>query len=309
MLARDALRKLAYSTLSAAPITEAFFRLGDSRLRVLGFHGISSERGFRRQMEWLADHCNAVSASQVVHALAGTSLPPRPVWVTFDDGDPSVVEVGLPILRDLHIHATMFVCPGLVDTDLPFWWQTVEKAIELGVVFRSHVITDAAVGEAKRLPDEERRQMVNELNVLIASATGTVLTRPQVTTGSLQRWVDAGHSLGNHTWDHPILSRCTVDQQARQIVHAHEWLIETFKGDAALFAYPNGESSTHSEEVLRSLNYDAAVLFDHRLSGLADPYHVSRLRVNADGEVAGFRARVSGTHAAVYHARLRLLGR
>jgi peptidoglycan/xylan/chitin deacetylase (PgdA/CDA1 family) len=124
-----------------------------------------------------------------------------------------------------------------------------------------------------------------------------------MTTIELLTWVAAGHSLGNHTWDHPLLDRCEPDEQRRQVAQAHEWITGKFDPDHLLFAYPNGNRTALSERVLRELGYRGAVLFDHRLSNLSEPLRISRLRSNADGNLARFRATLSGVHPALHALR------
>jgi peptidoglycan/xylan/chitin deacetylase (PgdA/CDA1 family) len=138
--------------------------------------------------------------------------------------------------------------------------------------------------------------MVEQMQVTIAEITGSPFTTSQLSTAHLERWIRAGNSIGNHTWDHPMLDRCTPLEQHRQVALAHGWINERLAPDQLLFAYPNGNWSRDAEAVLREFGYHAATLFNHRLSDLVDPFKLSRLRTNADGDLSRFRATVSGTH-------------
>src|SRR3954466_13565932 len=54
--------------------------------------------------------------------LASGQKAARPrVALTFDDGLRNNVEVAYPILRDLGLTATFFVCPGLIDGGEWLW--------------------------------------------------------------------------------------------------------------------------------------------------------------------------------------------
>jgi len=291
-------RRLRASTdrLLGSPAATALGFLFGRSLRVLAFHGILDATGFRNQMEWLVDRCTPVSASRVVGALSGVPLPARAVWVTFDDGHPSVVEQGLPVLQSLGIPATMFICPGVIETDQPFWWQVLERGIELDISFEQKALTPAEITRAKLLPDDVRGRMVEQVQVTIAEITGSPFTTPQLSTAQVEMWIRAGNSIGNHTWDHPILDRCPPPEQRRQVALAHSWIIERLAPDHLLFAYPNGNWTRDTEAVLREFGYHAATLFNHRLSHLVDPFKMSRLRTNADADLARFQATVSGTH-------------
>lgn len=293
---RRRLRASADRLLGSRGATALGFLLDRSQLRVLAFHGILDARGFEQQMEWLVDRCTPVTASQVVGAFSGAPLPRRAAWVTFDDGHPSVVEQGLPVLMSLGIPATIFICPGVVDSNKPFWWQVIERGIELDVGFDGQPITPAEIKRAKSLPDVVRRRLVEQVQITIEEVTGSAFTTSQLSTTHLETWIRAGNTIGNHTWDHPILDRCTSNEQRRQVALAHEWIVESLAPDHLLFAYPNGNWTGDAEAVLRKFGYDAATLFDHRLSDVVDPFKISRLRTNADGDLSRFRATVSGTH-------------
>ena len=255
---------------------------GRGGLRVLAYHGVDDVDGFTRQMHRVAADYEPVRATQVVAAFAGSAaLPPRAVWVTFDDGLPSVVHDGQPILDELGIEGTLFVCPGLIESGAPNWWDVVEAAFSTGTA-RPAGLEGRTVGEAttylKSVPDTERRELVDELADALRAAVAFPPST-QLDDSDLEAWTAAGHVLGNHSWDHPCLDRCTPDEQRRQIEIADAWLRERVADGPRLFAYPNGNATPTVEETVATLGYDLALLFDHRLARVdAGAMHVSRLR-------------------------------
>lgn len=260
-------------------------------LRVLAYHEIRDVSGFRAQMEHMVERYRPVSAREVVAWMGGADLPSGAVWVTFDDGDPSVVEAGLPILDEVGVTATMFICPGLIDGDTPFWWQTVELA------------DPSRVAGLKHIPDDERRRIVENIREDLTERKGHVPSRPQLTTAQLETWIDRGQEIGNHTWDHPMLDRCDDDEQVRQVRLAHEWIADRVPGAPPIFAYPNGNPAAAADAALEELGYELWALFDHRMSTRPDDRRLSRLRTNADADLARFRAIVSGVHPTVHRLR------
>ena len=277
------------------------------RLRVLAFHDIIDPAGFRAQLAHLIDRYHIVTGQQVAHAsLGGPRLPARAVWITFDDGHPAVFRVGAPILAEFGITATAYVCPGLVETQQPFWWETVRKAARHGltVPVDSETIPAPKLEAAlKRSPDPVRRQVVRELGEKLSTvAPGHV--NSQATLDDLRSWIRRGHEIGNHTWDHPCLDRCSDDEQRRQVTRAHEWLESHLDIPVSSFAYPNGNWGAAAEDQLRRLGYRTGVGFDHHLHRPSrDPLRISRLRLDSDAPAARARAVVSGTHPALLSAR------
>lgn len=294
----------AFSHAAAIPVAgRAARRLFHGRLRVLAYHDVTDPRAFEAQVRHLVEHYTPVSGQAVATALHEQApLPPDAVWVTFDDGHPSVVDEGQPILDHFGVPATLFVCPGMIDTDRPFWWTVVQVAMDQGL----HVDLDGRrwadarlVSRLKRLPDSDRRVLVSRLSRELRDRDA--LPRgEQLQRSALGRWIAAGHEVGNHTWDHPCLDRCSPDEQVDQVRRADQWLRAHVPDCSPFFAYPNGNWSPDVEEELRAAGYALAVGFDHRLDQMRHPLRVSRLRIDADAPPERFAAIVSGLHAAAF---------
>jgi peptidoglycan/xylan/chitin deacetylase (PgdA/CDA1 family) len=260
-------------------------------LRVLAYHEIIDANGFAAQMEHIVGRYRPVSAPEVLRWLDGGNLPAAAVWVTFDDADPTVVDDGLPVLDHFDIPATMFLCPGVVDTDLPYWWQIVETT------------APDEVGALKLVDDSQRLRRVAELAEVFTQRHGVRPTRVQLTSSQLDLWLESGRDVGNHTWDHPLLDRCDDSEQERQIVMAHEWIVDRVAPDQLVFAYPNGNGASRADAVLDRLGYRVKALFDHRLTSMSSSGRLSRLRTNADADLARFRSIVSGIHPNIHRLR------
>ncbi len=298
-MVRGRAKRLAFRAMALA--SRARIRFDSSgRLRVLAYHAVPDAARLALQLQYVSEHFTPVDLGQALEVLSGSRSVDRPVWLTFDDGDPSVVENGLEVLSELGITATLFVCPGHVDTEKPFWWHITERALEGEI--DSGTAPDEALAHLKGMPDERRRREVDRLAALIAEREGSEYRLRQLTTKQIRRWLDEGNSLGNHTWDHPILSRCTLEEQRRQIEAAHYWLRDNSFLERKVFAYPNGNNTPFAESVLSELGYEAALLFDHRIARSSHPLRTSRIRVNADDDMDTFMARVSGVHPFIHHA-------
>lgn len=280
------------------------------RLRILAYHGISDPGAFSRQIDYLSGRFVFVGPQEVVAALDGTApLPERSVWVTFDDGDPTVVDHALPVLARYSVQSTMFICPQVVDTDDPYWWQIVETHDALG----PSRLSDpdgllATLRRMKSMPDSDRRSQVEEMAQRISSS-GVEVKRRQVTTAELREYIGAGGSLGNHTWDHPCLDTCSPEEQANQIEEADLWLESAFPGQFRMFAYPNGNETAASQSTLERLGYRLAVTFDHRLADLSRQgrLELSRLRTNSELGSSRARAIFNGIHPLLHRARTTLV--
>lgn len=278
------------------------------RLRILAYHGVPDREPFRAHLHHLVRHYRPVTGADVAAAVrSGAPLPARAVWITFDDGRRSVVENALPELEAAGVPATMFICPGLLPEGSVFWQTIVLTALAKGgsyVMDGVRYVDRRLVVALKSEPDSRRRAVVEELSERLegVEVPGDTVDEPE-----LRRWLAAGHEVGNHTWDHPCLDRCEPEEQARQILRAHEALGDLLGHAPRLFAYPNGDWTPEAEAVLERAGYEVAPVFDHHLVAREpSPLRLSRLRIDADAPMDRLRAVLSGAHSGAFHARERL---
>lgn len=97
---------------------------------------------FRSQMQYLADQgYHVVSLYDVNRALRwGTSLPAKPVVLTFDDGYRDAFTEAFPVLVEFDYTATFFVITARLDEGHPDYitWAQAETMAEAGMSIESH---------------------------------------------------------------------------------------------------------------------------------------------------------------------------
>jgi peptidoglycan/xylan/chitin deacetylase (PgdA/CDA1 family) len=290
--------------MTARRPTQLALRVSRRHLRVLAYHGVPSIARFAEHLDFLIREFHLVSGREVAASHAeGVQLPPRCAWITFDDGDPTVIDNALPLLLERSVPATMFVCPGLLDTSEPYWWVIAARAVESGVagdIMGSSITPSEAVSRLKRLADTERRAIIAHLRERLVRKDPALVVQRQLTTTELLAWTAGGLEVGNHTWDHPLLDGCTREEQRRQVRQAHDALRDALGWEPSSFAYPNGNFDADTERELERLGYSLAVGFDHRLSRRGQcALRVSRLRIDATAGLPRLRAITSGLHSTV----------
>lgn len=290
------LRRAGYSALKGLSRPwRAVTAVSRSRLRILAYHDVPDRNTFTQHMSHLAEHYRSVTGPQ----FASTSRDRPPVWITFDDGDPTIVDNANEVLSMFGFHGTAFICPSLVGTTKPYWWQVVHAAAEAGVTVAGIKVMADEVRQLKSVPDADRRRRVSKIREHMPEEP----TRRQLTSDELQKWLNAGHSIGNHSWDHPMLDQCPPEEQRRQIDRAHVWFLDNGYGAPRWFAYPNGSWSNVAEQHLVDLGYESALLFDHRLASMDDVLSLSRIRVNGTDSLNEFISKISGIHPAIMRWR------
>ncbi len=104
---------------------------------------------FDAEIRYLATHhFHVLTAAQVVRSLlAHRPLPPHPVVLSFDDGYVDVYANVFRVLERYRMHATFFVCPGLLGKPLGplkrgyLNWQELEDMSNHGMDIEAHTLT------------------------------------------------------------------------------------------------------------------------------------------------------------------------
>ena len=298
------IRRLADSALAWSPIQPIAQFLNLNRLRVFAYHGVDDPEAFSRQLDYIAHRTQPIALRTLIGALhQEVRLPDRAALVTFDDGDRSVLQVALPMLVERQIPALAFVISGLIGTDEPFWWDEVDELTRAGAqIPELPPHPEAAIGVLKKMPDRRRAALIATLR---SQRSELSLTREQLTWSDLQQLVSRGVDVASHGLTHAILPQCADEVVEKEVVEAHQRLSQALGEPPLAFAYPGGEWDPRAERLLRTLGYEAAFLFDHRMTPVPsrDPLRLSRLRVGASDSVNRLRIVNSGLHPAVHRLR------
>jgi peptidoglycan/xylan/chitin deacetylase (PgdA/CDA1 family) len=277
-------RSMLHDPVTAALIRYSwrlpFLRVILSRRAVIClYHGVSASDGatFEQHVVFLKRHCDLISPEEI-------DRPRRRhervrVLLTFDDGFRNHAEVVAPILRRHRAPAIFFV-PSRHTTSGRYLWFSHLLALERhftgeGFVFRGQRVdmapkqrhasikrlTEVLLGlmphpvsiyEAieRELPPLEEFVPEQDVADLYAGMTAEQI-------GDLAS--DPLFTIGAHTVDHPLLSRCAPHQAVRQIQENKRWLEEITNRPCTAIAYPSG-------------NYDASVLAACRELGFSRGY-------------------------------------
>ena len=295
------------AALGQVPQTTAVVRLTRTlrrtELRVLGFHGVADLGHFDRLMSTILKQYQPVTQHDVAAAIHhGHQLPDYAVWFTFDDGLRSTIDAG-ELLAHHGVSATAFVCPSVVGQPRRLWFQVAAEAEARGRLYAVHGDRPAPA-TLKTMPDHERRRLISVLEKEIDQVQAAEV----VHVADLLRWRDQGHTVGNHTWDHPCLDTCEEADQRRQVRDAHDTLTR-WGLDPLFLAYPNGNYTPVAEATARELGYAGSLLFDHGLSRKSDmarsPHRISRLRIDSAADSRRALSILSGAHSTAHHFVLR----
>lgn len=277
------------------------------RLTVLCYHGIDDEATFEQHLQILVSEARAVSVEEVLHAeRKALPIAPGAVLLTFDDAGLSLLNAGLPLLREYDVPAVAFVVAGHLDNDQPFWWDEVAQLSGMGGWASGFERTEPRdlVRMLKRVPNETRLAV---LDALRATSSAPAPRNPQLRTADLTTLEAAGVAVGNHSLTHPCLPKCSPAIIASELSESQEILASALGHRPISIAYPNGDVDETVLRVAAQQRFGLGFLFDHQLAKvpIENPLRISRARVNSTTNLNRFRAIVSGLHPTIH----RLLGR
>jgi peptidoglycan/xylan/chitin deacetylase (PgdA/CDA1 family) len=239
-----------------------------------------SPENFAGQMEALRKYAHPISLSKLVQNLKQSILPPRSVAVTFDDGYADNLYIAKPILEKYDIPATVFICTGYAGRE--FWWDELERLVTSSRADLNRLSSQidqnqfqweqTAVGygaEGGRndsvrgkflhalyrwllnLAPKTREKVMDIIRVWAESQSNDLSIQRALTAAELLSLADRDLiEIGAHTRLHPPLTRLTVEEQTEEIVSSKQYLEELLDKRVWAFAYPNGEMTMETREIL-----------------------------------------------------------
>jgi peptidoglycan/xylan/chitin deacetylase (PgdA/CDA1 family) len=281
------MRNFFYHILSA--ISLIFNYSYKNNLRVLAYHDIKDEKQFYLQINYLSKHYNIVSLEQVRnHILHQAFLPPYSLLITFDDGDRSVLEKGLPVLKRFDIASCLFIITSLINTEVDFWFNAVRKMEKLKGKDQQEI--ESLMKWLKTLTNFERVNEIKKYNFP---------NYKQLTSEDLVALQASKVFIANHSHTHPMFNKCNREELREEFkITLTKFKEFGFVDGHKYFAYPNGNWNNASEDILKEMGIEMAFLFDHNINKKRiNPYRISRLRANSDMSIDELKVKVSGLHS------------
>lgn len=232
----------------------------------------------------------------VVPTGCGDSGNPRQLRValTFDDGWRDIYENAFAIARSRALPFTVFVCPGLVGRDAPFWPERVGSLMKRARHGNSAEQIEATIARLKLYKPSEREAAVAELYDDFADSGASGESNGTLFWEQLIEMHEAGVTIASHGYSHEILTLLPEAEAELEIQRSQRVLEERLNSRRRVFAYPNGNHSPQVRRLLAANGYERA--FSTQLGAWnqrCDPLAIPRINVY-DGNLIGPSGRFSG---------------
>lgn len=253
----------------------------------LFFHTISKDL-FRKCIIWLKKNGYVfISTEQVVQMINHRQpVPRKAVWITFDDGWKENMDTVIPVIVEFDIPVTFFISTDPVEHSGIFWWSYVS---------RYGRYLPAAYNNLKKLQavdENRRRELINKLEVrfngrlkreaMDVQDVISIANKPQVT-------------IGCHTAHHVVMSNCSDEQLAQEIIASRQKLEEWTGKSIVYFCYPDGYFNEHVKEIVKRHGFELAASTENRfITGKEDPFAMPRFWVRGEGFFAEAKCQMLG---------------
>lgn len=226
---------------------------------------------FSQCLDFMARHYHVVPASSVFAALDGkTTLPPRALLITFDDGWADTAEFAQPVLDRHGLQALVFVAGGAVNRPTPFWEELIFSYLRTAPGALARLLAEMA---QQGLPDLEHvpsaidegaiRTVIAHLSkcdragvlAMTARIAADIEAPPaMMDTAQLLALIGSGHAIGGHGMTHTPLTRVTdLEDEMRQA----QSTLRLALGRTVIesMSLPHGASSPHVLDECRHAGY------------------------------------------------------
>jgi len=214
------------------------------------------------------------------------------VSITFDDGYKDNFLYAYPILKKYGQRAIFFISSGFIDGNYFHAGDIVDCYIRKGALTKK---------EAKKLrmtmrelPLSQRNELIGRLEIEAAELSDD----HAMTWADLKRLLVEGHIIGNHTVNHPVLTRESQQHLVYEIAKCNQDIRDHLGIECRHFAYPYGRMKDIPPRI-------ETLLADHGIeyafttvrgyySDDESPFFIRRMPISYGDDLAAFANRCYG---------------
>ena len=257
-----------------------FVRAQNNRIHFEGlvspiyFHDPSKEL-FEKCINWLIKNNYHFISTDDLYKILKNKTPVKrgAVCITVDDGKKGNLKNIVPFVEKLKIPITIFISTEPVKNGV-FWWSYVKAHNNVGS-------KKISIEYCKSIANDERLKIINKLKENI-EIPREAMTKEDVIKISKLRYI----TIGNHTVNHPITTKCNIDELKDEINGASKDLKTWIDKDIDFFAYPNGDFDQRETAILESSNIKLAFTTIPEHIDVSKPvnyFQIPRFSVNDNG--------------------------
>lgn len=249
------------------------------KVTIVLFHDISKETA-QKTFSLLKKKYNIIGLDDYILARKNNDfsmIPPKAMIITFDDGHIRNYEM-LPVIRELEIPVTIFLCASIINTHRHFWFLDLKDA--------------QLISTLKRVSNKNRLEQ-------LLSKIGYRQDREYVDIQALQdnhiKEMKPFINFQAHTLFHPILPACDDAEAESEIFLSKKILEKDFNLSINTISYPNGDYSERDIVLSEKAGYACGITVDFGFNTpKTDIFRLKRLPMNDTDDMNELIVKVSG---------------
>jgi len=218
------------------------------KVTIINYHNPQCET-FERHLRFYERSYTLITMDQLAEALSTgewSSLPPRPLVITFDDGYAGNASL-INIMAKHNIPAVIYITAGLVNTNRKFWFHAIPQ-------------TSQTITEMISINDQLRRDLLEKTYSHRDDREYEV--RSVLNAEEIRSFIAAGCTVGSHTMFHPLLPKCTRETAVYELAESKRLLEQLSGGTIRHFAYPGGKWNDMVKKRCQNAGYVTARTID-----------------------------------------------
>jgi peptidoglycan/xylan/chitin deacetylase (PgdA/CDA1 family) len=233
-------------------------------------------REFRLQLRWLTRLFRVVPAASILDAAAGRRRGRRlPVAITFDDEWPTHASLALPALRDAGATATFFLTGAHLQRRTPFWWESLQHAVDAGLALQGAVSAGTVFEQAVEITDADaatRASVSARLRDITGAGARSGMTPAEV------RLLAQEATVGFHTLRHDTLTALPDEALEAALRDGREDLERATGAPLRLIAYPHGAAGEREASAAQRAGFALGFSAEPEACGSwSDPFLIGRV--------------------------------
>lgn len=256
-------------------IREIFQR---KKVTILLYHDISPENA-QRHFTYLKSRYNLISLSDFIGAHQQKrvdQLPPKSLIITLDDGHKGNYRL-LPLLKEMKIPITIFLCSEIIATQRHFWFK--------------HPVSGTSIRRLKKYQNAERLEALRAEGFEQDKEFGERQALSAREIREMADYVD----FQSHGCFHPCLPFCKDSESQFEIQSSKNKLEQMFQFHIHSFSFPNGDYGDRELVNLQKAGYSAGITCDMWFNDQkTDLYRLRRLDCRDDATLSELESKVTG---------------
>ncbi|MFA4941252.1 MAG: polysaccharide deacetylase family protein [Patescibacteria group bacterium] len=265
-------------------LKKELIKLRKDRLEIILYHFVSSQNNifsssghnvepkvFKEQMQYLSRNFKIIPLEKAEEIIESGKDGPY-ASICFDDGYLSNINEAYPVLRDLRIPATVFLCPSILGNGDILWRDKIRYVINNGLEkkFIEFLKNGSSAGKynfsllekinfyswSKKIgaiKDMTIRYDLDSFFNSLGLSSGKIAKEFNLYMNKGERERDY-LKFGNHTWSHPIMTCLDLEEQEKEIQKADDYLREIGAAPFSL-SLPFAPYNQNTIEACQKLGY------------------------------------------------------